>query len=219
MPHHSHILGFVIRRLREMYLGGSSAEAMMAYLRELTGDHKLLPYEYMRQAFCQKTNVFMYICPPGPTDDNIEAGVREHIERTRDRWESQRFPELLRLRDYFSFLEFARDEHVEVIVCDAPPGSTEYLLHGVYDADSGEPAWSGRRGEKFRATLNRRLGREMVRSGPLDDWERRREPRLPAIGFRPDQHIRNYLEVRDLARSSPASKHWSRLYPDHSVQP
>jgi hypothetical protein len=220
MPvHHRHIFGFVIRRLRELYLGGSTAEAMMAYLRERAGENPYLPYEYLRQAFCQKNNVFMYICPPGPIDANAEEGVRKYIEQTRSIWESQRFPELLRLRDYFSFLEFARDEHVDVIACDAPPGTESYQLHGVYDADSGAPVWSGRRGEKFRAALNRRLGRELVRTGPLDDWEKRREPRLPAMCFQHDQHIRNYLEVGTLARSSPASKHWGRLYPDHPVQP
>jgi hypothetical protein len=215
---HEHIFGFVIRRLRAMYLSGATAEALMAYVMERTGS----PFHashYMRAAFCQKGNIFTYILPPGPTDEKIESGVREVIEKTRDEWQSQRFPELLRVRDYFSFLEFARDEHVDILVCDAPPGSAEYVLHGVYDADSGEPAWSGRRGEKFRADLNRRFGVEMVKVGPLDDWEKRREPRLPVIGFHHDQHIRNYLDVRSLARHSPASKHWSRLYPDHPVQP
>jgi hypothetical protein len=219
MPNHGHILGHLIRQLRQMYLAETSAEAMMAYLRERTGENRLLPYEYMRQAFCQKTNVFMYICPPGPTDDSIESGVRECIEKTRDAWQSQRFPELPRLRDYFSFLELARDEHLVVTVCDAPPGSDEYRLHGVYDADSGEPAWSGRRGEKFRATINRKLGRELVRRGPIDDGEPPREPRLPAISFNADQEIRNFLDVRQMARAWPTSKHWSRLYPDHPVQP
>jgi len=216
---HDHIFGFVIRRLREMYLAGATADAMMAYLRERTGENKYLPYEYLKAAFCQKTNVFFYVWPPGPTDANTEAVVREDIEKTRDQWEGQRFPELLRLRDYFSFLELARDEHLDVIVCDAPVGSTEYVLHGVYDATSGEPAWSGRRGERFRAIINRKLGRELVRSGPIDDWAGPREPRLPAIGFGHDQNIENYLNVRQLARNSPASKHWARLYPDLSVQP
>jgi hypothetical protein len=220
MPsYRGHILGFVIRRLREMYLAGATAQAMMAYLTERTGESWFQASRYMREAFCQKSNLFTYILPAGPTDENIERGVREAIEKTRDEWQFQRFPELLRVRDYFSFLELAREEHVNITVCDAPPGSDHYQLHGVYDADSGEPAWSGRCGEKFRAAINRRLGRELVRTGPLDDWEKRREPRLPAIGFTHDQYIRNYLDVGRLARSSPASKHWARLYPDHPVQP
>jgi hypothetical protein len=220
MPmYHGHILGFVVRHLREMYLAGGSAESMMAYLTNGLSDDLFHASRYMGDAFCQKTNVFTYILPPGPTDEKTEQAVRKYIEKTREEWASQRFPELLRVRDYFSFLEFARDEQVNVIVCDAPPTSDHYQLHGIYDADSGEPVWSGRRGEKFRAAINRRLGREMVRSGPLDDWERRREPRLPAICFEHDQYIRNYLEVGDLACNSPASKHWSRIYPDHPVQP
>jgi hypothetical protein len=216
---HSHIFGFVVRRLREMYSAGATADAMMRYLQELAGEDTFLPYRYLKQAFCQKSNVFMYILPPGPTDANTEEGVRKCIEERRPEWESQRFPELLRLRDYFSFLEFARDEHLIVTVCDAPPESSEYVLHGVYDADSGEPAWSGRRGETFRGALNRRLGRELVRAGPLDQWEKRDEPRLPAIRFNHDQQIYNYLNVRQMARDWPTERHWSRLYPDHPVQP
>jgi len=219
MPvHHTHILGSVIRRLREMYLSGATAEAMMAYATARAGD----PFSgsrYMREAFCQKTNIFTYILPPGPTDENTEGSVRDVVERTREAWQSQRFPELMRLRDYFSFLEFARDEHLVVTVCDAPPGSDEYRIHGVYDADSGEPAWSGRRGEKFRGTVNRKLGRELVRRGPIDDGEPPRMPNPPVISFNNRQEIRNLLDVRQLARAWPVSKHWSRLYPDHPVQP
>jgi hypothetical protein len=128
-----------------MYLAGATAEAMMAYLRERTGENKFLPYEYMRAAFCQKTNVLMYICPPGPTDSNVEEGRPRIYRENPGGMASQRFPELLRLRDYFSFLEFARDEHVNVIVCDALPGSDHYQLHGVYDADTAG-SQSGRDG-------------------------------------------------------------------------
>jgi hypothetical protein len=216
--HHGHILGFVVRRLREMYLGGATAEALMTYATARAGD-PLSGSRYLREAFCQRTNVFTYILPPGPTDANTEAGVREAIEETREDWQSQRFPELLRLRDYFSFLELARDEHLVVTVCDAPPGSDEYRLHGVYDASSGEPAWSGRRGETFRAAINRKLGKELVRRGPIDHGEPPREPSLPAISFNEKQEIRNFLHVRQLARAWPISRHWSRLYPDHPVQP
>src|SRR5690242_17403586 len=132
MPsYHGHILGFVVRHLREMYLAGASAQAMMAYLTERMGENWYQSSLYMREAFCQKNNLFTYSLAPGPTDENTERGVREAIEKTREEWQSQRFPELLRVRDYFSFLEFARDEHVNVIVCDAPPGSEHYQLHGV----------------------------------------------------------------------------------------
>jgi hypothetical protein len=219
MPaHHTHILGSVIRRLREMYLSGATAEAMMAYATARGGD-SFGGSRYLREAFCQKTNIFTYLLPPGPTDKNAEESVRDVIEKTRDAWQSQRFPELMRLRDYFSFLEFARDEHLVITVCDAPPGAEEYRIHGVYDADSGEPAWSGRRGEKFRGALNRKLGRELVRRGPIDDGEPPRAPEPPAISFNNKQEIRNLLDVRQLARAWPLSKHWSRLYPDHPVQP
>jgi len=216
--HHSHIFGFVIRQLRTMYLRGESAQSMMSYLRAHTGDHWHLAYRYMRQAFCQKTNVFTYILPPGPVDAATEQGVRRYIEETRSEWEHQRWPELPRLRDYFSFLEFARDEHLFVVVCDVPPGTHEYRLHGVYDADSGETAWTARRGEKLRAAINRRLGRELVLRGPLDDQEQRGGPQVPAISFDHEQGIHNHLRARDLQTAGPYRRHWERLYLDHPVR-
>jgi hypothetical protein len=85
MPsHRTHILGFVIRRLREMYRMGATAERLMAYAMERTAGDGFYASRYLREAFCQKTNLFTYILPPGPTDANAEAGVREAIEKTRE---------------------------------------------------------------------------------------------------------------------------------------
>jgi hypothetical protein len=222
MPiHKDQMFGHVIRELRSKASSGASAADLLAYLEARVGDHAPLGYRYLREAFLQG-NDFFFVLGPGlstSVSSDAEAAARELIEEHRSEWESQRFPELLRLRDYFAFLELAREENLIINVCDAPPGSDRYQLHGVYDADSGEPAWSGRRGETFRAAINRRLCRELVRTGPLDQWEKRLEPRLPVIGFNPEQEIRNYLDVGDLARAWPMSRHWARIYPDHPVQP
>lgn len=224
---HSHVLGHVVRTLREMVIRGERANAILGYLRDRCGTNDHLPFEYLRETFVQD-NWFFFVIGPGVSrfgnlDAKTERMVQARLIEHRDRWEKQRFPELPRVRDYFAFLEFARDERVTVTACDVPPGTEEYRLHGVYDADSGEPVWSGKRGEKLRGALNRRLGAELVRRGPHDDWEHRNDrdvagslwgPQAPAIAFDHQGGITNLLTLRDLARHQPR---WDQLYPHHPI--
>jgi hypothetical protein len=210
-----------------MRLAGATAGEMVTYLEERTPRDHHLNSRYMRQAFCQTTNVFFYILPPGPIDEATNEGAVRYLDEHRAEWEVQRFPELPRLRDYVSFLELAKEEHLTVTVCGWMPGDEGYRLHGVYDADSGEPVWSGRRGEKLRAAINRRLGHELVRWGPHDDWEHRNDrevagtlwgPQAPVIEFDHQGNIHNRLDLGALARSRPYRQHWARLYPHHPVK-
>jgi hypothetical protein len=226
--HRSHILGYVVRRLREMRLGGASTGEMLAYLRERSGDDLMLPSRYLRAAFLQRTNVFFYILPPGPVDTLTEETAAPYVDEHRQDWEHQLFPELRRVRDYLSFLEFAKEEHLIVTVCGWRSGDEGYRLHGVYDADSLEPVWSAKRGEKLRAAINRRLGDELVRFGPHDDWEHRNDraiagdlwgPQAPVIEFDPEGRIENRLNLEALASSEPYRRRWERLYPHHPVTP
>lgn len=225
------ILGHVIRTLREMAGSGEQANVILSYLRDRCGSNEHAPFRYLQEAFCQD-NWFFFVIGPGVAnfgslDARKERAVLQRMLEHRAEWEGQRFPELPRVRDYFSFLEFARDERLMVTVCDVTPGTEEYRLHGVYDADSGEPVWSGRRGERLRAAINRRLGGELVRGGPHDDWEHRNDravagslwgPQAPVIEFNHQGQIRNYLTVADLARSWVHARHWDRLYPHHPVK-
>ncbi|MDB4981378.1 MAG: hypothetical protein JWM82_2130, partial [Myxococcales bacterium] len=101
-----------------------------------------------------------------------------------------------------------------------------YRLHGVYDAKTYEPVWTAKRGEPLRAALNRRLGEELVRFGPHDQWERRNDPQiagplagpqLPAIEFSQGGKMRNILSSKELAQEMPYSSRWSELYPDNPI--
>jgi hypothetical protein len=306
----THILGYVVRTLREMAAGGASATEILAYLVERTGSDVDLRYDYLRSAFARTDNIFFYVLPPGPLTEAQEEMVAQLIHEYRSVWEAQRFPELMRLRDYFSFLQFAKAENVTVTVCGANPLSgpfigrrghhcfdgnlnvvsretppneglvaadpqdlrlirmlnryaqplsyADYLkqlatqgyvvrgpedgfviedaagerfyegyrLHGVYDADSGEPAWTARRGEWLRAALNRRLGNELIRSGPHDDWEYRNDreiagpllgPQLPVIEFNNQDGIENYVRYEDMAWRHPYKDRWTSGYPHYSV--
>jgi hypothetical protein len=222
-----HILGHVVRSLRQMAVAGAPLREILEFVRDRSGTHERLPFWYLSAAFLQGNN-FFFVIGPGTSEfcrlEESRAGAAtEMIYEYRDRWETQRFPELPRIRDYFSFLEFARDERVIVTVCDVPPGADEYRLHGVYDTDSGEPVWSGKRGERLRAAINRRLGGELVRRGPHDDWEHRNDralagplwgPQAPAITFDNRGGIENRLTVRDLARHTAR---WDQLYPHHPI--
>ncbi|HKO50394.1 MAG TPA: hypothetical protein VJV79_21875, partial [Polyangiaceae bacterium] len=232
------------------------------------------------------------------------------IDERRTEWEQDRVPELMRLRDYFSFMQFAQQERVTVAVCAANPaagqwigqagvrcydralpvvsrqsapnegllaadptdprllqllsawetplsyaayvgllqdlgmrvGNAEsgyliedvlglryheaYRLHGVYDAETDESAWTSKNGERLRGALNRQLGAELVRFGPQDDWELRNDhsiagpyfgPQTPVLIFDHDQYIDERLEHRDLSQVQPYRFRWNELYPHHPI--
>jgi hypothetical protein len=183
--------------------------------------------DYLNKAFGQRLRLTLALTSfGGEPDPTLLEQAERWIDEKRASWEAESWPELPRVRDYFSFLELSRDERLIVSVCGARDGANAYRLHGVYDADSGETAWSGKRGEHLRAALNRRLGAELVRFGPHDDWEHRNNPEVagplwgpqaPTIQFNPDGEITNYLRWQDMAQSWPYQRHWPRLYPHHEV--
>jgi hypothetical protein len=228
MPmYHNHILGWVVRRARAMRAAGASATDVVSLLKQATGKNDAYHlYDYLVDIFLQQRVLFMNVVPPTGLDAAGEERAGRAMDRRRDEWLAEKIPELPRIRDYFAFLQFAKDEGVVVAVCGFQIGR-ELLLHGVYDAESGQPVWSAKRGERLRAALNRRLGAELIRRGPHDDWESRNDPAIakaltgpqaPAIDFNPDGDITNYVRWEDMARNSPYDRHWSRLYPNHQVQ-
>src|SRR5688572_18783638 len=64
-------------------------------------------------------SLLMYTFPGHPFTEDGEHRWREIIDETRSEWEHQKLPDLMRFRDYFSFMRFARDEQVVVVVCGA----------------------------------------------------------------------------------------------------
>jgi hypothetical protein len=99
-----------------------------------------------------------------------------------------------------------------------------YRLQAVRNPNSQEPVWTGTRGEKLRASLNRHLGCELVQSGPIDEWEHRNNNNVARllggldrlmIRFGPDEHIiDNALSIRDLSVKSSNSR-WPNYWPPH----
>lgn len=221
-----HILGNVIQEVRRRRLTGATIPDLLGYLDNVLPGHRNGSIRYLNTAFCQGmrlTNLLFSF--DGHLDPDMVAHAELWIDERLPLWQGQAFPELKRIRDYFSFLEVAVEERLLIFVCGSR--SSEYRLHGVY-SESGEPVWSARRGERIRATINRRLGGEFVRTGPHDDWVHRNTlaiagplygPLLPVIEFSHERTIRNHLTAESLARYSIYKHHWARLYPHHPVTP
>jgi hypothetical protein len=302
-----HVLGYLIRAIRSMAANGASVVDVMDYLRHHTAD-EYAAHDYLVEAFDIPRVVAMSL-PRDSTRDDMTAAVDENLRQTRQIWTDREIAELMRVRDYASFIRFAKSERVVATVCNAnhhsgkfigrngyrcyggdvfvvtrmtspgeglvaaDPGDPRlikalerfaaplsyaeyvhrlqtsgyrvlgpdegyviedawgnrfyegYRLHGVYSADSGEPVWSGKRGERLLVTINRLLGADLVLGGPHDDWEHRNDktiagplwgPHAPCIEFNTEGQIHNLSSVSDMARHSRwHSHHWRRLYPHH----
>jgi hypothetical protein len=219
-------LGSVVRELRERRMAGASITDLLNYLKGVVPNDRMGAIRYLNLAFCQGARLTNLLFPfDGELDSDLAAHVEIFIDEKRSEWESQPFPMLHRTRDYFSFLQLAVDHRLIIFVCGAQPHEIGYRLHGAY-GERGEPAWSAKRGEQLRSAMNRRLGGELIRWGPHDDWEFRNSrevagalygPQLPVIEFSYEHTIRNYLTVEALARYSICKLHWARLYPHHPV--
>lgn len=98
-----------------------------------------------------------------------------------------------------------------------------YDLHGVYRRETGENAWTLKEGPRLRAELNRRLGHDLIQSGPRDNWAERFErsetdpqagPRPPALFFLPDGEVQVRMDARGMEQYYRfLGIDWERLYP------
>jgi hypothetical protein len=69
--------------------------------------------------------------------EGLKDSILELIHRRRDTWERQRFPELMRLQDYFAFSRFAIEQKVLVFVCAANRHSGQYIGHPGFECYGG----------------------------------------------------------------------------------
>src|SRR3954467_12508777 len=105
-----HVIGAFVRALRVKRLSGAAVHELV----EMLGGHGIElseAAEYIGDAFLvTRPKVFTLLnwdqatkLPPSP--DVMERRVGRLIDEKRPSWETSPFPELMRLRDYFSFLE------------------------------------------------------------------------------------------------------------------
>jgi len=241
-----HIIGTVILRLRTMRLSGERLPELLRFMKRAHPGDAFNHFGYLAVAF--RANKALALGMASENDpvhrDNLLERIEHLIDGAMPTWSTERFPALAHIRDYFSFLQFAKDQNIVVTVCgttqpgdqsekrhntgdsDVPICRQPYRLHGAFDADTHEPAWTGSRGEHLRTTINRLLGEELVSFGPHDQWKHRNDhliagplwgPQVPVIEFHANQQIRNILTVEELAQSFQYTGRWSTLYPHHPV--
>ena len=105
--HRSQILGPALRHLRRMAAAGAAPDEIDAFLKARSFGNTWLPYGYLDRAFLQR-KMFMYAigADPEPMYQRWAELIGEH----QDQWRAERVPDLMRLRDYFSFMQFAQQE-------------------------------------------------------------------------------------------------------------
>src|SRR3954465_4092203 len=133
MVYHGHILGHVVRELRRLATVGAPVRDLLAFLEAVSPDDPFARFDYLQAAFLQKGSVFTYLLMPNPStgeslpEATIEKGIAERVQEHKARWSAESFPELMRLRDYLAFLEFARSERLVIVVCGANPFSGRFI--------------------------------------------------------------------------------------------
>jgi hypothetical protein len=159
---HQHLLGHVVRQLRDMAEAGCAPNAILEYLRARCGENERLQYAYLEAAFFPQIPAapFTFVVPPfGSLAPAAEGSVSKLISQHRAVWSAQRFPELMRIRDYFAFLEFSRDQQVILTVCTANPFSGRYI---------GQPGFRPYAGTLFVVSNDTDPDRGLVSADPND---------------------------------------------------
>lgn len=123
--HHSQRLGHIIKRLRQMAIDGVPASDILAFAASHSATEALLPHTYLSNAFGLRGPTAMAM--PPPSSPEAEELWREVINRRRAEWEREPIPELMRIRDYLSFMQFAKEVGVFVIVCAANPSAGRWI--------------------------------------------------------------------------------------------
>jgi hypothetical protein len=141
--HHTQYLGPVIRRLRAMRLAGAGSFELMSHLRPLCPDFRMAASKYMNRAFSETGLKLVLFLGFGKWDDHgPESEVWEMadslIDQTKDYWSQNHFPELMRLRDYFSFLEFSAKHSAHIIVCAADYNAGPLIGRSGYRCFDGD---------------------------------------------------------------------------------
>ena len=131
--HRSQYIGQTVRHLRRMALAGAAPDELEAFLLARIG------------------KIWFYRADDAGTGLLAEQSLRLHegrrrretnpkwsrlIEEKRDEWQREPVPELMRLRDYFGFMQFCQQEKVRAFVVGANPAAGPWIgapRVGCYD--------------------------------------------------------------------------------------
>lgn len=109
-----------------MSIEGASPGELHSFLHARSFGYHSNEFRYLDEAFLQP-GLFLYAFRGFPVTSENDWDWRDLITEKRPEWEVQRMPELMRLRDYFSFMQFARDEQVIAVVCGASPAAGRWI--------------------------------------------------------------------------------------------
>jgi hypothetical protein len=139
--HRSQFIGQTIRHLRRMALAGAAPDELEAFLEARSQEPNIwAPVRTLGRVFLQGM-IFAYTKRSDPAETN--ALWSRLIEQKREEWQREPVPELMRLRDYFAFMQFCQQENVTAVVVGANPAAGQWIgASGVGCYDGSVPVLS-----------------------------------------------------------------------------
>ena len=129
--YYGHFLGNIVRRLRDMRTNGASSRQLMSYLQTKFPDARGMATSYLNHAFSERLRLARILLfgkwdDFGP-DHPMWAMADAVIDESKPTWSQAPVAELMRVRDYFSFLKFTQDYGLVVTVLSASPSSGRWI--------------------------------------------------------------------------------------------
>jgi hypothetical protein len=217
-PRPFEIIGYFVDELCVRRAQGARASGLARFLDE-NGIDIMDATKYFAAAFRTRFPFSFLLLTSQETGDLNEEGLdliaEPLIDRARAQWASAPpYPDVASRRDREVFRAVAKRRRVNLLVQAVDPSSSTptrvaYLLHGIYEKETGRNVWRPGEGEAIRDELNMRFGQELVRWGPQDQWEYRNDkesagstagPQPPVICFEPDGNVWVYEDLDQLER-------------------
>jgi hypothetical protein len=228
----SEIFGEIVQDLRERRLAGASISQLVEHFHS-QGMSLFAINQHFREAFGISHTANLNMLPKDehglPQAEMLDEMIAAQVDANLEQWKSAPpYPDLWRRRDRDAFRQVAKRTGNVIVVCavdqtKTPGIDSGYQIHGVYKNGSGVNAWTPADGEKMRAELNNRMGRELIRNGPLDisadrlglaDDDPRKAPRPPVLFFLPDGGVQVRSDSKGMELYYRFLKiDWDQLYP------
>jgi hypothetical protein len=124
--HKSQKLSPAIRYIRSLAIAGTRPSQILAFVSSQRDVRGLEAFMHLGDVFLVGS-LFAYTFGGFPFTEEDERVWQGFIDQKRSVWEKEKLPDLMRFRDYFSFMQFARDEQVIVVVRGADPASGRWI--------------------------------------------------------------------------------------------
>jgi hypothetical protein len=171
-----HCFGHIVRELRGLRLGGARVPDLLSFLERAVPDARDSAWpRYLGQAFSLGLrlhgSLFLEPMRLGPPSEEAVRLAESWIDENAPLWQAEETAELMRVRDYYTFLEVAVAHDLFVNVCAANP------FAGAFIGRSGHRCYDG---PSFAIARVRPPNRGLLAADPDDERLRaalRRSPR------------------------------------------